>query len=103
MHAAGKQVPAIERRPTLTGWGWLWEAFWTLNTCRPIGMTVGPIPWTAVQRYAEVEGLGLEETDMLHQTIRHMDEALLAHHREKGNRESKTINRGAVVRGATRR
>ena len=29
----------------------LWEAFWRLSTERQSGMSVGPIPWSAVDRY----------------------------------------------------
>ena len=103
MYDAGKTVPAIENRPSLTGWGWLWDAFWELNTCRSIGMAAGPIPWTAVQRYAEVEELHREEAYLLHQVIRYLDDKLLAHQREqvKAASSAKTVKR-SPLRGARR-
>lgn len=33
-------------------------AFHELSTCRQIGMALGPIPWTAIDRYAERHGIG---------------------------------------------
>lgn len=76
-------MPAIRNRPSITGYEWLWEAYLDLSTCRAIGMGAGPIPWTAVQRYAEVDQLGTEETRMLHGVIRHMDDVWLKHYNEK--------------------
>ena len=70
---AGRAVPALEDRPTATGFVWLWEAFIDLGTCRQVGMAAGPIPWTAIQRYAEVNRFGEDETWMLHGVVRHLD------------------------------
>lgn len=36
-------------------------------------MSVGPIPWTAIQKYVEAQDLRAEESYMLHGVIRHMD------------------------------
>ena len=56
-----------------------WDAFWTLSTCRQMGMGPGPIPWLAVDRYAERHGIAgdgfLDLCDILHE----MDEAFMAH------------------------
>ena len=87
MAAAGMEVPALDNRPVTIGLNWLWEAFMDLTTCRPIGMGVGPIPWTAIQTYAESERLDPEETWTLHQVIRHMDQVYLEHtHRKDSGR-----------------
>jgi hypothetical protein len=40
---------------------------------------MGPIPWTAVQQYAEAERMTRDETDMLHEVVRHMDSVFRAH------------------------
>lgn len=39
----------------------VWSAFWELNSCRQAGMQLGPIPWTAIDRWAESEGLADRE------------------------------------------
>ena len=83
MFDAGQHVPAIEQRPTITGYAWLWEAFIELNTCRQNGMSVGTIPWTAVQHYAEVLKFNEEETWMLHDVIRYLDDLFIKHHTQK--------------------
>jgi len=58
-----------------------------LTTCRQIGMSAGPIPWTAVQQYAETDRLDDEETRMLHAVIRHMDNAWMGYHQDKQKHE----------------
>jgi hypothetical protein len=87
MFDAGMKVPAIEHRPTLIGYEWLWEAFLDLNTCRQNGMGVGSIPWTAVQKYAEVMRFDDEETWVLHGVIKHLDELFIKHHTDKQNQK----------------
>jgi hypothetical protein len=42
-------------------------------------MQVGPIPWTAVDRYAQRHGFDDEEFDYLLQMIKAMDAVYLAH------------------------
>jgi hypothetical protein len=79
MQDAGMEVPALERRQSITGYEWLWDAYWELDTCRQTGMSVGPIPWTAIQQYAEAEMLNADETYMLHTVIRSMDKKFKAY------------------------
>lgn len=85
MRDAGLDVPALSQRPQMTGFEWLWEAFMALTTCRPSqGMGgAAPIPWTAIQRYAEVEEFNEHERHMLHEVIRHMDNLLLDYYRNQ--------------------
>ena len=78
MHDAGKVVPAIRDRPSVTGFEWLWQAFIDLGTCRHYGMSPGPIPWTAIEEYARVNELGVDDTWMLHRVIRRADDVWLA-------------------------
>lgn len=73
MRDAGKDVPALDNRPSLVGYEWLWEAFWDLSTCRQIGMAAGPIPWTARQFYADTEKLGEHDAYLFHEVMKHMD------------------------------
>ena len=58
------------------------EAFVELSTCRELGMSSGPIPWTAVDRYAERHGYRGEGFVYLLQMIRAMDAAFLEHGRK---------------------
>lgn len=44
-----------------------------LSTCRPIGMAVGPIPWTAIIEWARFHGLDREATGVLVSVIRRLD------------------------------
>jgi len=77
MADSGRSVPAIEQRPSLEGYEWLWQAFISLATCRQIGMTPGPIPWTAIQQYCAVHRLTDAEAYMLHNVIPYMDNVFL--------------------------
>jgi len=79
LHDSGKVVPEIRDRPSAVGYEWLWQAFIDLNTCRTYGMGPGPIPWTAIQRYTEVEEFGEEDTWILHRVIRQLDNVWLDH------------------------
>lgn len=80
MHDAGKDVPAIRDRPNPVGYEWLWQAFNDLNTCRTYGMGPGPIPWTAIEQYAQSHRMDVEDTWMLHRVIRHLDSVWLECH-----------------------
>lgn len=54
------------------------EAFADLSTCRDLGMGVGPIPWTAIDRYAERAELTRPAGRVLATCIRALDRAYLA-------------------------
>jgi hypothetical protein len=85
MADAGMHVPAIEQRPTTLGLEWIWEAYINLNTCRQIGMSVGPIPWSAVEQYVVSHRLSDDEAYVLHMSIREMDSVYLEHMNRKHN------------------
>lgn len=61
------------------------EAFVELSTCRGLGMSAGPIPWTAIDRYAQRHGYSDEGFDYLVRMVRAMDEVFLAHSRRKND------------------
>lgn len=82
------EVRILDNMPDITGWEWIFEAFTDLTTCRSIGMSMGPIPWTAVQRYAETEQLGRYDAYFLHAAIKHMDGAYLKYSAETQKRNS---------------
>ena len=88
MAAAGHSVPALDARPSLTGYEWLYEAFVMLTTCRSMGMGAGPIPWTAIDRYADAEGLGEDDRYLLTAVILHMDKVYLDWVSEKQKQQS---------------
>ena len=80
---SGLDVPAISQRPSLTGLEWLWLAFIDLSTCRSIGMSVGPIPWIAVDQYSTANQLSQSDRWMLHRVISRMDGVYMSHQQEK--------------------
>lgn len=66
---------------------WVAEAYQELSTCRPPGhYGVEPIPWTAIQTYAEAEEV--EDTRWFHRVIRQMDTAFLRAVRRKAKEAS---------------
>ena len=54
------------------------RAFVQLRTCRPIGMGVGPIPWTAVDAYCERHGIRGELRFVFEHCVAALDRADLA-------------------------
>lgn len=53
-------------------------AFYDLQTCRPAGMSLGSIPWTAINEYARAKGI--EDAERFERLIRAMDAAFLETH-----------------------
>lgn len=62
-------------------------AFWELSTCRPSGFSLGQIPWTAIESYAERQGWVGEQYEDLVDFIRAMDNTFLTYQREKQEAE----------------
>jgi hypothetical protein len=61
-------------KPKLTpGLEFYWRAFWELSTCRAIGMSEGPVPWTAMDRYALRYELEEEDFDRFVLIMKGMD------------------------------
>lgn len=60
--------------PLITGTaGWFLDAFWDLNTCRSIGMGLGPIPWAHIVSYAAWSRLDHDLELIFVRVIRAMD------------------------------
>lgn len=54
-----------------------YEAFWDLTTCRPVGWTAQPIPWSAVIEWGQLNELDPEEMDDLIFYVRELDAEFL--------------------------
>lgn len=54
------------------------EAFWSLSTDRPVGFSIGMIPFSSIDRYATRYGFdSVEEFSILEYVIRRMDQVYL--------------------------
>jgi len=82
-------VPAIRDKPNPHGFGWVWEAYIELSTCRTIGMAPGPIPWTALRLYAKDLGLTADEAYFMTGVVRHLDRLWLRKIQEKSEMTAK--------------
>jgi len=60
-----------------------YAAFWELDTCRPIGWGMGPIPWAAVKDYAQTFDLDEEQQESLFFLVRKMDNEYLKYMSKK--------------------
>jgi hypothetical protein len=72
----GKPVPGeYLRRPRLhPQYQFYWDAFWELSSDRQVGMAVGRIPFSAIDRYAERYGLAeVDEFDTFREIMRSLD------------------------------
>jgi hypothetical protein len=68
---------------------WVYLAFMELSTCRAMGLTLGPIPWTAIRDYANELELVEYSRELLFSAIRGLDRVLLEYYGSKaGNQGS---------------
>jgi len=49
------------------------RAWSDLSTCRPVGMTAGPVPWTAAMEWCRWHGLDHDASAMVWAVIRRLD------------------------------
>lgn len=61
------------------GLGIYLRAFYELDSCRPIGMAEGPIPWVVVDQWCQSLGLDEEEREDVHYLVRRLDNSYLRH------------------------
>lgn len=59
----------------MEGYGGWYHDFWRLSTERQIGMGIGPIPASAIDRHTQ--GWLIEDADMFEHCIREMDRVYL--------------------------
>lgn len=76
-----------------------YDAFWELSTCRAAGMSLGPIPWSAIKDYAETFELDEAQQEDLFYLVRAMDNAYLDH-RSKEKPKSPPPGQGSSSKGA---
>lgn len=62
-------------------------AFNDLSSCRPGGFGLSPIPWSAINDYADVMNYDEDQKDDLFLFVRLMDKAYMNYHREKAEQE----------------
>lgn len=87
--AIGRRQPVPDRimnAPELwQGLELYYEAFSELSTCRPfVGMngSPGPIPFLAIDRYAERLGISDEDFDYFRELVRRLDDAFIRYMKE---------------------
>lgn len=75
MLADGIELPEhLANAPTLSiGLGLYYNAFQDLSTCRSIGMSLGPIPWTAMNDYCHTYEIGGIQREQLFMYVESMD------------------------------
>ncbi len=64
-----------DHEPEVGGLGFYLDAFRELSTCRPVGLNLGAIPFTAIFEYSRIYELG--DFDDFHYIIRALDDAYL--------------------------
>lgn len=82
---AGRPVPdAILNKPHVKmGLGLYWRAFEELSSCRQVGMQEGPIPWTAIAWWCQLNEVIGHQRRMVFRHVRQMDIAYLQFKRGK--------------------
>ena len=68
------------------------QAFYDLDSERTIGLSLSPIPWSAIHNYCECNLLGEEQTENMHYFIRRMDGANLKRMNEKSKAQENGKN-----------
>lgn len=78
---------AIQNAPDLLlGLEFVYFAFWELSSCRPVGFSAGPIPWSIIVDFARSHGLSLDEEEDFIYHIRALDHAFLEYSKEQSEK-----------------
>lgn len=86
----GKPVPALDRKPDITGLEWIYNAFWELCSCRPASdMGITAIPWVAINDFAGRDKLNDQEFNFFLHCIRGMDNIYLKVMRQRADTKKK--------------
>ena len=70
----------VEPEPIVDGLEFYLDAFRELSSCRPGGLDLQPIPFTAIAEYSRIYDIG--GLDEFSSVIRKMDDAVLSFERE---------------------
>ena len=80
----------LKNAPVLMdGQEFYWNAFWRLSSDRPVGMGLGPIPFSSVVMYASLYDMDHEGLTELAHIMQGMDNAFLKYQQEKSDKEKK--------------
>lgn len=66
---------------------WYLRAFWDLDSERDTGWSLGRIPGSKVEEYAERVGIAEHLKQAFHDIVRSLDDAYLSWHRNKRGKE----------------
>ena len=82
--------PALRNRPELPEHlAFVWRAFGELATERTSGFGVGPIPWSAIEAYADRAGIAdVDERADFKALIRVLDDVVVKHHAEAARKST---------------
>jgi hypothetical protein len=76
-----EMLPCVATRPDLFGHlTFEWSAFRSLSTDRPIGLAMGPIPWSSIDRFAGRYDIAGDDFDRFSELIQAMDAAFRDYH-----------------------
>lgn len=87
-----------DQEPDVTGLDFFLESFREISTARPIGLEVGPIPFTAIVDYARL--FEVPDFDGFFQLMRRLDRVFLELNREE-NSKKKAKNTPAPKKGGS--
>lgn len=59
----------------------MYDAFWEIQTCRPVGTALAPIPWTAINEWATENEVA--EKERFRTLVRRLDHAALRVYRRR--------------------
>lgn len=93
LQESGKQIPALDSKPDITGYEWIWEAFTNLMGDRNVGMATGPIPWSAIDRYAVRYDIVGYDFEMLVHGVQELDAAYMNSLSDGKDRKEKSNGR----------
>lgn len=89
----GKHIPAFDNRPTVEPYYFYWRCYCELTTCRSWGDMPGPIPWQAVNEWAQRNGVDGQAFNALVKVISVIDNLYLKAYFAKQKAELKKHGR----------
>ena len=82
-------IKPADEEPDISGFELFIDAFGELNTSRPVGFGLGPIPFTAAHSYFTIYELDMDFEEFLY-VIRRLDRAFLDLNEAENNKGNKT-------------